>query len=326
MDGVALAHAVMAESALSSTQLMLLTSLGDTNVELATAGIQHVLTKPVRQSELLNTLAEMLGVQATAAASPPATIPTRPAAAEDSSGLSGPRVLVAEDTVMNQLVARRMLERLGCRVDVANNGREAIRALKRFPYALVLMDVRMPEMNGFDATAEIRKDEAQTGGHTPIIAMTAGAMQSDRDHCIAAGMDDYLSKPVRLNDLEGVLRQWVYSQPVVGTDLEPLLVAAYLAEEAAIEQELRMAVKSGSAPEISATAQRLQSMASVVGADNLASLCTWIQQLVEDDSPNAIETALERLSAASSAVFEALHARAGAADHQNDQQPHQAEG
>jgi PAS domain S-box-containing protein len=306
MDGVALAQAVMADSSLSSIQLILLTSLGETGHGLVGAGIQHVLTKPVRQSELLNTIAEMLGVGVIGRASIPATIPTRIPAADGSGGLSGPRVLVAEDTVMNQLVARRMLERLGCRVDLANNGREAIRALKRISYALVLMDVRMPEMNGFDATAEIRGYEAKTGGHTPIIAMTAGALESDREHCIAAGMDDYLSKPIRLNDLEGVLRLWVYSQAVVGSDLDSWLVDAYLASEPAIEQELRAAIQSGNAPEILAAAQKLKGMASVVGANDLVSLCTWIEQPVEEGSLHVIQNALERLSVASSAVRDAL--------------------
>jgi CheY-like chemotaxis protein len=212
---------------------------------------------------------------------------------------------------MNQLVARRMLERLGCRVDVANNGREAIRALKRIPYVLVLMDVRMPEMNGFDATAEIRGYEAQTGGHTPIIAMTAGAMESDREHCIAAGMDDYLAKPIRLNDFEGVLRRWVYSQAVVGTDLEPWLVDAYLANEPALEQELRAAVQSGNAAAISAAAQGLKGVASTVGANDLVSLCAWIEQPVEASSPQPLEIALERLSVASTAVRDALLRKGG---------------
>jgi CheY-like chemotaxis protein len=306
MDGVALARAIMADDSLSSTQLVLLTSLGETDDELAGAGIQHILTKPVRQSELLNTIAELLGVRVRRTASIPATVAPRNSATDGSGTLKGPRVLLAEDTVMNQLVARRMLERLGCRVDVANNGREAIRALKRIRYALVLMDVRMPEMNGFDATDEIRRYEARTGRHTPIIAMTAGAMESDREHCIAAGMDDYLSKPIRLNDFEGVLRRWVYAQAVVGTDLEPWLVNAYLANEPALEQELLAAVQSGNAPAISAAAQRLKGMASTVGANDLVSLCAQIEQPVEDGSPHPVEIALERFIVASGAVRDAL--------------------
>jgi PAS domain S-box-containing protein len=216
MDGLALARAVRADSSLASTELVLLTSLGRTDHEVTEAGLYHVLSKPVRQSELLNTLAHVLGGGVTGSITIPASTtapPQRPA--NGSGGATGPRILVAEDTVINQLVARRMLERLGCRVDVANNGREVIRALERIPYALVLMDVRMPEMDGFEATEAIRAYEAHTGDHTPIVAMTASAMEGDREQCIAAGMDDYLAKPIRLNDLEGMLQRWVTTPPRV---------------------------------------------------------------------------------------------------------------
>jgi len=119
-----------------------------------------------------------------------------------------PLVLVAEDTSVNQLVVRRMLEKLGCDVDVVSNGREAVSAVEGSPYAVVFMDVQMPEMDGFEATAEIRRRESRGAGHTPIVAMTASTLESDTERCLAAGMDDYVRKPLRLAELDVVVRRW----------------------------------------------------------------------------------------------------------------------
>ena len=112
---------------------------------------------------------------------------------------------------MNQKVAARMLEKLGCRVDVVANGLEAVEASARVEYQCIFMDCQMPEMDGYESTAVIRQRELQTDGHIPIIAMTVNAMQSDRDQCLAAGMDDYVSKPVEPKELRTVLRKWVPS-------------------------------------------------------------------------------------------------------------------
>ncbi|HMZ81605.1 MAG TPA: ATP-binding protein, partial [Acidobacteriota bacterium] len=121
------------------------------------------------------------------------------------------RVLVAEDSAVNQRVAVKMLEKLGCRADVVANGLEAVNALKLLPYDLVFMDCQMPEMDGFEATSEIRKwelSESTFPDPIPIIAMTANAMQGDRERCLAAGMDDYVAKPVRFESLEAVVQHW----------------------------------------------------------------------------------------------------------------------
>ncbi len=121
---------------------------------------------------------------------------------------TGLRVLVVEDNMVNQKVARRLMERQGCRTDAAANGLEAVETLARLPYDLVFMDVQMPEMDGYEATAEIRRREAAVGGHIPIIAMTAHAMQGDRERCLAAGLDDYISKPIDAMALTTVLARW----------------------------------------------------------------------------------------------------------------------
>ena len=131
---------------------------------------------------------------------------------------STPRILVVEDNTINQQVASGWLQRLGCRADVAANGFEALDALYRIAYSAVLMDCQMPEMDGYQATAEIRRREG-SGRRTPIIAMTANAMQGDRERCLAAGMDDYIAKPVRIEDLECVLRR-VLAAPGPGVTAE----------------------------------------------------------------------------------------------------------
>ena len=118
------------------------------------------------------------------------------------------KILLAEDNIVNQKLAAKMLENRGHHVHVASDGQKAIDALTRERYDLVLMDIQMPEMDGLEATERIRDREEQEGIHTPIVAMTAHAMKGDRERCVAAGMDDYLSKPIKAADLYDVIDRW----------------------------------------------------------------------------------------------------------------------
>ena len=121
---------------------------------------------------------------------------------------AGRRVLIAEDNVVNQRVATKFIEKLGCRVDVVANGLEAVRAADRLRYDLILMDVQMPEMDGFAATSVIRERQGD-GSRVPIVALTANALAGDRERCLAAGMDDYLAKPITAADITNICRRWL---------------------------------------------------------------------------------------------------------------------
>jgi CheY-like chemotaxis protein len=129
----------------------------------------------------------------------------------------GPRVLLVEDNPVNQKIALRMLQKMGHAVEVAANGAEAVHKCSGSEFALVLMDISMPIMDGFEATQKIREHESSKGGHVPIVALTANAMEGDREKCLAAGMDDYLSKPVRAESLEKMIASVVHRLgPVAG--------------------------------------------------------------------------------------------------------------
>ena len=211
MDGLELAQRIKTDPTLTSTRLLLLTSLGQYNMAKNTyrAGVEALLTKPVRQAQLFNCLTTMLG----SSGGSPSTSSEPEAPSGESTGKDAYErqayVLLAEDNAANRDVTAMMLEKLGYRVDVVKDGVEAVEALSRTSsYAAVLMDVQMPEMDGYKATKEIRRDEGG-GRHTPIIAMTGNAMQGDREKALEAGMDDYVSKPIGLDELGEVLRRWV---------------------------------------------------------------------------------------------------------------------
>jgi PAS domain S-box-containing protein len=227
MDGLALARAIKADPALAGTRLVLLTSLGQhgPTAEAHAAGVGAFLTKPVRQSQLYDGLATVMANPPGAGAALVPAATASPAPVSDERTAHGPRLLVAEDNAVNQKVAVRMLEKLGYQADVVANGVEVLDALDRIAYPLVLMDCQMPEMDGYAATAAIRAREG-AGRRTPVIAMTAGAMQGDRERCLAAGMDDYVAKPVRAEDLDAVLARWLSREPAAPADGSPAAAEA----------------------------------------------------------------------------------------------------
>ncbi len=203
MNGIELAACIKSDPRLAGLKLVMLTALDwtgydDSNVGL---GFDAYLRKPVRQSHLLDCLAEMRRPAGRVTKS----IPPPP----QNKLVRGGLVLLAEDHPANQMVAELQLSELGFSTHIVANGKDAVEAAKKNRYDLILMDCQMPEMDGYEATGEIRRWENETARHTPIIAMTAHAMVGDRDACLAAGMDDYISKPVELDSLRKVLSVWL---------------------------------------------------------------------------------------------------------------------
>ncbi len=213
MDGFTLAGRIRADAALSGAAVLMLTSAGrpDDVEQCRRLGVRAYLTKPVRQSELLEAILAALGGE------PP---PAEAAAAEApaAAGRRPLRILAAEDNPVNQKLAVRLLEKQGHAVVIAATGREAVEALEKQAFDIVLMDVQMPEMDGFAATAEIRRKEAGTGRRIPIIALTAHAMKGDRERCLAAGMDGYVSKPIQPQELFAAIAALVGDDPPARTD------------------------------------------------------------------------------------------------------------
>ena len=208
MDGFGLIERIRQAPGLSAATIMMLTSAGHRGdaARCQVLGISAYLLKPIRQSELRDAIARVLG-----AAESESEIPliTRYSLADTQDPGRSLRILLAEDNPVNQRLASRMLEKRGHRVIVTSNGREAVDALAKERVDLILMDVQMPEMDGFEATAAIREAEAAGGPRLPIVALTAHAMKGDRERCLAAGMDAYLAKPIRPEELDEVLDHYI---------------------------------------------------------------------------------------------------------------------
>ena len=231
-------------------------------------------------------------------------------------------MLLVEDNVLNQIVAVGILGRLGYHADVAENGRDAVAAVERVAYRAVLMDCRLPEMDGYQATAEIRRREGTTT-HIPIIAMTASVTRADRDRCLAAGMDDYLAKPVMVDDVEAVLSRWLPAgSPAPATTVEPArevidhqrldalrgldddgqgsrllnrLVAVFLSGATADLAGLRAAVERGDATAAGDVAHHLKGAAATLGSRRIVELCEDIESLAGADAIASAAGLLGRL-------------------------------
>ena len=203
MDGFALAEAIKRNPDWRAATVIMLSSAGQRGdaVRCRAQGIAGYLTKPVQQVELLDAILAALGTRAKNNDAP--ALVTRHSLREARNRM---QILLVEDNAVNQLFALRLLEKIGHSVTVASDGRKALNALEKQSFDLVLMDIQMPEMNGWQATRAIREKEMTTGQHIPIIAMTAHTMKGDEEKCIAAGMDFYLTKPIRTEELLAVLQ------------------------------------------------------------------------------------------------------------------------
>ena len=224
MDGVSLARVIKGDPLIQDIRLVLLTSFGRRGDAAAAkeAGFLGYLTKPIRKNQLRECLEMVMGLSETMNQQPDRRLITRYSLAERTPMVRA-RILVVDDHPVNQQLAELMLKRMGHRVDVVSNGADAFEAVFRQPYDLVLMDCQMPEIDGYEATRKIREMEdnglksqheslspvSGFSSHVPIIAMTANAMSGDREKCLDAGMDDYVSKPIKAEQLAEMLTRWL---------------------------------------------------------------------------------------------------------------------
>lgn len=227
MDGFAVVEQIRRDPALADASIMMLSSSGKEgdHQRCRKLGISAYLTKPVQQSALLNAIVTAMDKSdiehmVRPKADLPATI-----------FRDGLHVLLAEDNPVNQKLAVRLLEKRGCHVQVTNTGREVLAALRKSCFDIVLMDLQMPEMDGFETTAAIREDEKITLQHLPILAVTAHAMKGDRERCLSAGMDGYLSKPIQAKNLYAEIQRLVPDVP------EKISSGAGLSVRAAFDEE-----------------------------------------------------------------------------------------
>ncbi|MBX3302137.1 MAG: MASE1 domain-containing protein [Nitrospira sp.] len=234
MDGLELAQTIKSDPLLATIPLVLLTSMGMRGQaeQVKQVGIAAYLTKPVHRADLYDCLTMIVDRSAHAsspdvldvgAASRPRDVLVTRHVIKEAARAARARILVAEDNIVNQKITVIQLEKLGFRADVVANGLEAVDAVARIRYALVLMDCQMPELDGWEATAMIRKEEGARGSpRLPIIAITANAMPGDREKCRKAGMDDYLAKPVTLEEIRVILARWIPGHSSSAVQQEPV--------------------------------------------------------------------------------------------------------
>jgi CheY-like chemotaxis protein len=222
MDGFGLVQNIKEKGDLSTETIMMLTSGGHRGdaARCAELGIAAYLLKPVRQSELREAMIRVLSRKDRGGEKP---MLTRYSLLEQRPATQRLNILLAEDNPVNQKLAARLLQKRGHAVTVANNGREALGAIEKTAFDLVMMDVQMPGMDGLEATIELRRREQGHGGHMPVVAMTALAMKGDKERCLQVGMDDYLSKPLRPEELDDILDRYTAkgkTEPAPAEDAE----------------------------------------------------------------------------------------------------------
>ncbi len=329
MDGLQLARTVNADPRFAKLPLVLLSASGHRELEqeCRACGVGASLTKPVRLSRLLDCVVTVMAQTGRPRTAPRAVdSPRVPRRRRRPGAKVKPRVLVVEDNRINQRLAVLVLEKLGCRVDVAGDGREALDAVARLPYNVVLMDCQMPEMDGYEATRAIRIVEQTTGRHLPIIAMTANVMQGDREKCLAAGMDDYLAKPVTKDVLKAAIQRWARrpaTEPSafreIPASLEesldrnvltavlppdpdlclPLLddVLTIFRTETPIRLDaMREAIESGDTSGLVGLAHSLKSSCHGLGASRMTALCATLELHGRSRSMSSAAAALSQLT------------------------------
>ena len=313
MDGFTLARQVRKDPALAGTPLILLTSadrLGD-RVRSKQAGISARLLKPIKQSDLLRAVSRALGVK-------PVLSGSDETSPEAGGRIPPLRILLAEDNAVNQRMAVRSLEKRGHTVTVANDGVEALAAIRREHPDLVLMDVQMPLMDGFEATKAIREQERGTGVHLPIVAMTASAMKGDRERCLDAGMDAYISKPLHLPEFFRVIEGLIPASRLEGGRAAPVarhvfdraaalcrtdddlpllkeLIGLFFCELPNQVAEIEGAIEAGNGEALQRSAHALKGMTASLAAGSATEAALILEQIGRSDDLSKAPEAFEEL-------------------------------
>ena len=348
VDGAELAQRIRADAAIADVQLVVMSSIGERKQieRLAALDIQAHLLKPVTPGRLLNVLQTMVG-----GVPPPPTTASedRKSAGRGSARWSFPplRILVAEDNPVNQRVATSILRKLGCHAESVANGQEAVQALTEAPYDMVFMDLHMPTMDGFQATRTIRDAKSEVLNHAiPIIAVTADALREDRDECLQAGMDDYVSKPVSIKRIaEAIERCLLATAGTLGSstvlplaspaaaeqkavfdcaglldrvdgdmDVAQLVVQLFLEDAPEQMQAMAAGLSARDAAAVRAAAHALKGAAANVGADQVSALAAEIERQAATDTLIGLTTWCEQLTEALASLRQATEADDAFAD------------
>jgi CheY-like chemotaxis protein len=314
MDGFTVAERIRQDPRLAGAVIMMLTSgaYPDDVGRCRDLGIEAYVTKPVRPSSLLDAIATALGPDSPAIAASPSPI------TEVVVGVGAAlRILLAEDNRVNQVVARRHLERLGHEVVVVENGALAVELSAREHFDVILMDVQMPVMGGFEATAAIRERERGSPMHLSIVGLTAHAMQGDRERCLEAGMDDYATKPIDSATLRATLARVVRDGHIDLTALRAALGDDELLRELAHQfcdsgrTDLALAREAqlqGNLSEVFRLAHRLAGGASEFRAKPAVAACREMERLAHEGDSPAVPAAIDQVAIRLGEVFKALEA------------------
>ena len=337
MDGLMLAQAIRNKKAWAGLRLLVLTSVGYDAGNPDVSDVDSWVTKPIRKTMLYQAL---LGLTRASSSVTPALGQIQ-APAGTPLRINPLNVLLVEDTLVNREVAIGMLELLGHQIDVAENGQQAVEAAARTTYDVVLMDCQMPVMDGFAATDAIRKRECSAGGtrRLPVIALTAHAVEGDRERCLAAGMDDYLSKPFTLQQLQDVLARWIptgnapsdtrreppHSNPATETVVDqtawdairalhrpgrPSLLrktlALYLTSSRQLVDQLQQAIQQQDLASAQFAAHTLKSSSAALGAHHLADLCLAVEHAAQMGALERIRELAPQIIAMRTAVCDAF--------------------
>ncbi|WP_051222750.1 response regulator [Conexibacter woesei] len=353
MDGVELARRITASPALRSLRMVMLTSSGTGHAAARQVGVTEFLTKPVRQSRLYDAIASAMyhspSAQQARAQERQAEEEAARMNARNGSAAEGALILIAEDHDVNRILMEKLLAKRGHRTVAAATGLEAVRLAGEGEVDLVFMDCQMPELDGYAATQRIREREGGGGARLPIVAMTAHAMAGDRDKCLAAGMDDYVAKPLRPDEVDTMLARWLPSRaPVNGNgnghgngngngggpasedvatidderfddlarefspDVVREVVTAFIDSTPPIIERIVLAAEGDDHPEISSAAHRLKGGCLAVGAGQLNDLADELETLGREQAPGSdLRDAADRLERAWIATRRALRDRVG---------------